>query len=66
MFGKVVVLFVQFGQKVEKGVLLLIFEVMKMEYIIIVFVVGIVKVFCYVVGEQVSDGVVLVEFEGEV
>ena len=65
MPGKVVALLAQPGQKVEKGAPLLILEAMKMEHTITAPATGIVKAFCYAVGEQVSDGAALVEFEVE-
>ncbi|MBL8430045.1 MAG: acetyl/propionyl/methylcrotonyl-CoA carboxylase subunit alpha [Dechloromonas sp.] len=64
MPGKVVALLAQPGQKVEKGVPLLILEAMKMEHTITAPATGIVKTFCYAAGEQVTDGAALVEFEG--
>jgi 3-methylcrotonyl-CoA carboxylase alpha subunit len=63
MPGKIVALLAQPGQKVDKGTPLLILEAMKMEHTITAPATGIVKAFCYVAGEQVSDGAALVEFE---
>lgn len=63
MFGKIVVLLVEQGVSVMQGMLLFIMEVMKMEYIIVVFLVGIVEVLCYVVGDQVVEGVQLLDFK---
>ena len=63
MPGKIVALLAQPGQKVDKGTPLLILEAMKMEHTITAPAAGIVKAFCYVAGEQVSDGAALVEFE---
>ncbi len=65
MPGKVVALLAQPGQKVDKGTPLLILEAMKMEHTITAPAAGTVKAFCYVAGEQVSDGAALVEFENE-
>jgi 3-methylcrotonyl-CoA carboxylase alpha subunit len=65
MPGKVVALLAQPGQKVEKGMPLLILEAMKMEHTITAPAAGVVKAFCYAAGEQVTDGAALVEFEGD-
>jgi 3-methylcrotonyl-CoA carboxylase alpha subunit len=65
MPGKVVALLAQPGQKVDKGMPLLILEAMKMEHTITAPAAGVVKAFCYAAGEQVTDGAALVEFEGE-
>jgi 3-methylcrotonyl-CoA carboxylase alpha subunit len=65
MPGKVVALLAQPGQKVDKGMPLLILEAMKMEHTITAPAAGTVKAFCYAAGEQVADGAALVEFEGE-
>jgi 3-methylcrotonyl-CoA carboxylase alpha subunit len=65
MPGKVVALLAQPGQKVDKGMPLLILEAMKMEHTITAPASGTVKAFCYAVGEQVADGAALVEFAGE-
>ena len=65
MPGKVVALLAQPGQKVEKGMPLLILEAMKMEHTITAPATGTLKAFCYAAGEQVSDGAALVEFEVE-
>ena len=63
MPGKVVALLVQAGQSVDKGAPLLILEAMKMEHTITAPTAGVVKVFCYAVGEQVADGAALLEFD---
>jgi 3-methylcrotonyl-CoA carboxylase alpha subunit len=65
MPGKVVALLAQPGQKVDKGMPLLILEAMKMEHTITAPAAGTVKAFCYAAGEQVADGAALVEFEGD-
>jgi 3-methylcrotonyl-CoA carboxylase alpha subunit len=65
MPGKVVALLAQPGQKVDKGMPLLILEAMKMEHTITAPAAGTVKAFCYAVGEQVADGAALVVFTGE-
>lgn len=63
MFGCIVVILVVLGMWVVCGVLLLVFEVMKMEYILQVLVDGVVQGYWVKVGDQVGDGVVLVDFE---
>lgn len=63
MFGKVIVVLVVLGQIVIKGVLLVVMEVMKMEYMFIVFVDGVVELVLYGVGDQVMEGVQLLVFK---
>ena len=63
MPGKVVALLVPAGSHVDKGEPLLILEAMKMEHTITAPAAGMVKSFRFAVGEQVSDGAELVEFE---
>jgi 3-methylcrotonyl-CoA carboxylase alpha subunit len=63
MPGKVIALVASLGAKVAKGAPLLILEAMKMEHTICAPAAGTVKTFRYAVGEQVSDGAELVEFE---
>jgi 3-methylcrotonyl-CoA carboxylase alpha subunit len=63
MPGKVIALVASPGAKVEKGASLLILEAMKMEHTICAPAAGTVKAFRYAVGEQVSDGAELVDFE---
>ena len=65
MPGKVIALIAAAGAKVEKGAPLLILEAMKMEHTIAAPVAGTVKAFRFNVGEQVSDGAELVEFEAD-
>ncbi|MCX7165112.1 MAG: acetyl/propionyl/methylcrotonyl-CoA carboxylase subunit alpha [Rhodocyclales bacterium] len=65
MPGKVIALIAQAGARVEKGAPLLILEAMKMEHTIAAPAAGLVKAFRFSVGEQVSDGAELVEFEAE-
>jgi 3-methylcrotonyl-CoA carboxylase alpha subunit len=65
MPGKVIALIAAVGGKVEKGAPLLILEAMKMEHTIAAPSAGVVKAFRFNVGEQVSDGAELVEFEVE-
>ena len=62
MPGKVIALIADVGARVEKGAPLLILEAMKMEHTIAAPAAGVVKAFCFNVGEQVSDGAELVEF----
>jgi 3-methylcrotonyl-CoA carboxylase alpha subunit len=52
-------------RRIEKGAPLLILEAMKMEHTIAAPVAGVVKAFRFNVGEQVSDGAELVEFEAD-
>jgi 3-methylcrotonyl-CoA carboxylase alpha subunit len=63
MPGKIVALLAQSGATVEKGTPLLVMEAMKMEHTITAPSKGIVKAFCCAPGDQVADGVELVEFE---
>ena len=63
MPGKIVALLAQAGATVEKGAPLLVMEAMKMEHTITAPANGIVTAFRCAVGEQVADGVELVEFE---
>ena len=63
MPGKVIALIAAVGAKVEKGMPLLIMEAMKMEHTITAPTAGTVKNFHFDVGDQVTDGAELVEFE---
>ena len=63
MPGKVIALIVKPGTAVEKGAPLLVLEAMKMEHTISAPRAGTVKRFRYAAGEQVAEGVELVEFE---
>ena len=63
MPGKVIALIAEAGAMVEKGAPLLVLEAMKMEHTISAPKRGTVKAFRYGVGEQVVDGVDLVDFE---
>jgi 3-methylcrotonyl-CoA carboxylase alpha subunit len=65
MPGKVIALVVAPGIRVGKGAPLMILEAMKMEHSIRAPAAGTVRAFHYTVGEQVADGVELVEFETE-
>jgi len=63
MPGKVITLIAKPGERIAKGAPLLILEAMKMEHTIAAPAEGIVRSFRYGIGEQVSDGAELVEFE---
>jgi 3-methylcrotonyl-CoA carboxylase alpha subunit len=63
MPGKVIALVAAAGAAVEKGAPLLLLEAMKMEHTISAPRAGTVKRFCFAVGDQVAEGVALVEFE---
>jgi 3-methylcrotonyl-CoA carboxylase alpha subunit len=63
MPGKIVALLAQAGATVEKGTPLLVMEAMKMEHTITAPAKGKLKAFCFAPGDQVADGVELVEFE---
>ena len=65
MPGNVIALLAAVGTKVEKGAPLLILEAMKMEHTIAAPSRGTVKSFHFAVGDPVSDGAELVEFEPE-
>ncbi|WP_310596963.1 acetyl/propionyl/methylcrotonyl-CoA carboxylase subunit alpha [Aeromonas aquatica] len=62
MHGIVVALLVEVGQRVRKGQPLLVLEAMKMEHSLKAERDGIVERLCCKVGEQVSQGSVLVHF----
>jgi len=63
MPGKVIALLVEAGAAVQKGAPLLVLEAMKMEHTISAPRDGVVKAFRFAPGEQVGDGVELVDFE---
>ena len=63
MPGKVIALLAAVGATVEKGTPLLVLEAMKMEHTIHAPSKGTVKAFHFSAGEQVGDGVDLVDFE---
>ncbi|MCB1778283.1 MAG: 3-methylcrotonyl-CoA carboxylase, partial [Candidatus Competibacteraceae bacterium] len=65
MPGNVIALLASVGAKVEKGAPLLILEAMKMEHTIAAPAKGTVKAFRFAVGDPVSDGAELVEFESD-
>jgi 3-methylcrotonyl-CoA carboxylase alpha subunit len=64
MPGKVIALIAAVGARVEKGAPLLVLEAMKMEHTISAPKRGTVKAFRCAPGDQVVDGVDLVDFEG--
>ena len=66
MPGKVIALISAVGSVVEKGAPLLVLEAMKMEHTISAPAKGLVKAFHFAAGDQVTDGVELVDFEVEV
>ena len=61
--GKIIELRVKAGDTVSKGQPLLVLEAMKMEHTLAAPTDGTVKTVRYAVGEQVAEGVELVEFE---
>ncbi|MDO8958975.1 MAG: acetyl/propionyl/methylcrotonyl-CoA carboxylase subunit alpha [Rhodocyclaceae bacterium] len=63
MPGKVIAILAECGTGVEKGAPLIVLEAMKMEHTLVAPAAGTVKAFCYAVGEQVTDGAELLEFE---
>ena len=63
MPGKVIALLARPGAAVEKGTPLLVLEAMKMEHTISAPHAGTVKSFRFAAGDQVDEGVELVEFE---
>jgi 3-methylcrotonyl-CoA carboxylase alpha subunit len=63
MPGKVIALAVKPGTPVEKGAPLIVLEAMKMEHTISAPRRGVVKVFHFAPGDQVTDGVELLDFE---
>jgi len=63
MPGKVIALLAAPGASVDKGTPLLVLEAMKMEHTISAPRAGTVKSFRYAAGDQVAEGVELVEFE---
>jgi 3-methylcrotonyl-CoA carboxylase alpha subunit len=65
MPGRVVVLAVGPGVRVERGDALLVLEAMKMEYTIRAPEAGKVQEFLYAAGDQVAEGVLLLHFDRE-
>jgi 3-methylcrotonyl-CoA carboxylase alpha subunit len=66
MPGRVVAVLVQPGTRVNKGTPLMILEAMKMEHTILAPHEGIVRELYFGVGDQVSEGVELVDLEPSV
>ena len=62
---KIVALLAAVGQRVDKGVPLLILEAMKMEHTITAPKNGRVRAFRFAAGEQVGEGAELVDFDAE-
>ncbi len=65
MPGKVIALLAEAGKRVEKGAPLLVLEAMKMEHTVQAPRAGVVKAFLFGPGDQVTEGVELVELEVE-
>jgi 3-methylcrotonyl-CoA carboxylase alpha subunit len=63
MPGKVIALLAAPGSTVDKGTPLVVLEAMKMEHTLSAPSAGIVKAYRYGPGDQVADGVELVDFE---
>jgi 3-methylcrotonyl-CoA carboxylase alpha subunit len=63
MPGKVIALVAKAGERVEKGAPLLVLEAMKMEHTVRAPRAGLVKAFRCEPGEQVAEGVELVDLE---
>jgi 3-methylcrotonyl-CoA carboxylase alpha subunit len=63
MPGKVIALLVGKGAQVKKGEALLVMEAMKMEHTLNAPRDGVVESFAYLVGDQVSEGALLLEFK---
>jgi 3-methylcrotonyl-CoA carboxylase alpha subunit len=63
MPGRVLALLAEIETLVKKGAPLLILEAMKMEHTIVAPSAGVLKAYRFAVGDQVSCGVELVEFE---
>jgi len=63
MPGRVIALAVEPGTPVEKGTPLIVLEAMKMEHTISAPRKGVVKAFHFAPGDQVTDGVELLDFE---
>lgn len=63
MPGKVIAVLVDIGVVVQAGTPLLVMEAMKMEHTMVAPSTGSVTAFRYAVGDQVSEGELLLEFE---
>jgi 3-methylcrotonyl-CoA carboxylase alpha subunit len=62
MPGKVVAIFANKGQRVDKGAPLLVIEAMKMEHTIVAPAAGVVDEVLFGIGDQVTDGAQLLRF----
>jgi 3-methylcrotonyl-CoA carboxylase alpha subunit len=62
MPGKVVAIFANEGQRVDKGAPLLVIEAMKMEHTIVAPAAGVVEEVLFGIGDQVTDGAQLLRF----
>ncbi|MCX8086447.1 MAG: acetyl/propionyl/methylcrotonyl-CoA carboxylase subunit alpha [Rhodocyclaceae bacterium] len=65
MPGKVIALLAEPGARVEKGAPLMVLEAMKMEHTIVAPQAGVLKAYRFAVGDQVCEGELLLELEGE-
>jgi len=63
MPGKIIAIEVKSGDKVKRGQALLVMEAMKMEHTITAGVDGVVENIYFGVGEQVTEGAVLISLE---
>lgn len=63
MLGLVILILVEVGQVVISGQILMIIEVMKMEYLLIVLCDGLIKEILMIIGQQVFVQVWFVELE---
>jgi 3-methylcrotonyl-CoA carboxylase alpha subunit len=63
MPGSVIEVLVRAGDRVEKGAALMLIEAMKMEHTVAAPADGVVKEVFFVRGDQVQEGVTLLEFE---
>jgi 3-methylcrotonyl-CoA carboxylase alpha subunit len=61
MPGKIIALHVKAGQLVKKGEALIVMEAMKMEHVVFAPSEGVVKEVFFGLGEQVGEGVPLIE-----
>lgn len=61
MPGKIIALHVKVGQSVKKGDALIVMEAMKMEHVVFAPSEGVVKEVFFALGEQVSEGLPLIE-----
>lgn len=61
MPGKIIALHVKAGQQIKKGDALIVMEAMKMEHVVFAPSEGVVKEVFFSVGDQVSEGLPLIE-----